>query len=328
MMQLQKSTDDNPPKLEKIATRAAYGAHLLKLGETNKDIVVLDADLSKSTTTKKFADKFPDRFFNMGIAEANMMGTAAGLASCGKTVFVSTFAIFATGRAWEQIRNTISYCGLNVKIVASHAGLGVGPDGASHQMNEDIAIMSSIPNMVVIEPCDGPETAKAISEITKYGKPVYVRLGRAPVPIITNDHHKFEIGKGITLKDGNDVAIIACGMLVEKALDAANVLSKSGIDASVINMHTIKPLDNDLILDVAKKTNGIVTAEQHVLNGGLGSSVSAFLAKEHPTPVRMVGIDNRFGQSGNPDTLFKEYNLTTENIVESAKIITQRKISK
>lgn len=329
MTPLQKSTDkstDNPPKLEKIATRAAYGAHLLKLGDSNSDIVVLDADLSKSTTTKKFADKFPDRFFNMGIAEANMMGTAAGLASCGKIVFVSTFAIFATGRAWEQIRNTISYCNLNVKIVASHAGLGVGPDGASHQMNEDIAIISSIPNMVVIEPCDGPETARAVSEIIKWKGPVYVRLGRAPVPVITNDHHKFEIGKGITLKEGNDVAIVACGMLVEKALEAANVLSEIGIDASVINMHTIKPLDNELIIDAAKKTKGIVTAEQHVLNGGLGSAVSSILAKEHPTPIRMVGIDNRFGQSGDPDILFKEYNLTTEHIIESAKIVTQGKV--
>lgn len=312
-------------KPEKIATRAAYGEFLLDIGETNKDVIVLDADLSKSTSTRKFADKFPDRFFNMGIAEANMMGTAAGLASCGKTVFTSTFAIFATGRAWEQIRNTICYCNLDVKIVASHAGLGVGPDGASHQMNEDIAIMSSIPNMVVIEPCDGPETKRAISEIIKMRGPVYMRLGRSPVPVITNAHHKFEIGKGITFRSGTDVTIIACGVLVDKALEAAQVLSDSGIEASVINMHTIKPLDKEIILNAAKETNAIVTAEQHVLNGGLGNAVASFLVRECPVPIEMIGIEDRFGQSGDPNTLFEEYNLTTDCIIEAAKKVIKDK---
>lgn len=320
-----KPSQNSINKPEKIATRTAYGESLLELGETNKDLVVLDADLSKSTTTKKFADKFPDRFFNMGIAEANMMGVAAGLASCGKTVFASTFAIFATGRAWEQIRNTICYCNLNVKIVASHAGLGVGPDGASHQMNEDIAIMSSIPNMVVIEPCDGPETRKAISEIIKWKGPVYMRLGRSPVPVITNEHHKFEIGKGITLRNGIDATIAACGVLVEMAIEAAETLSGIGVEASVINMHTIKPLDKETILDAAKKTGAIVTAEQHVLNGGLGSAVASFLARKHPVPMEMIGIDNRFGQSGEPNILFREYNLTTECIIEAVKRVIKEK---
>ncbi|MGR3221340.1 MAG: transketolase family protein [Candidatus Anammoxibacter sp.] len=302
-----------------MATRAAYGASLLALGETNKDIIVLDADLSKSTTTRKFADKFPERFFNMGIAEANMMGTAAGLASCGKIVFVSTFAIFATGRAWEQIRNTICYCSLNVKIAATHAGLGVGPDGASHQMNEDIAIMSSIPNMTVIEPCDGPETKKAVAEIAKWNGPVYMRLGRSPVTVISDEDHDFEIGKAISFRKGSDVSIIACGALVETAIEAADILSSEGIEASVINMHTIKPLDKEAVLNAAKSTGAIVTAEQHLLDGGLGSTVASFLARECPVRVEMIGIDNRFGQSGDPKLLFKEYNLTTECVVKAAK---------
>ena len=328
MKPLQNSTKNSVKdntKAEKIATRAAYGASLLELGETNKDIVVLDADLSKSTTTRKFADKFPERFFNMGIAEANMMGTAAGLASCGKIVFVSTFAIFATGRAWEQIRNTICYCGLNVKIAATHAGLGVGPDGASHQMNEDIAIMSSIPNMTVIEPCDGPETKRAVAAIAKWDGPVYMRLGRPPVTVITDEDHSFEIGKGISFRKGNDVTIIACGALVEMAIEAADVLSSKGIEASVINMHTIKPLDKEIVLNAAKDTGAIVTAEQHLLDGGLGSTVASFLARECPVRIEMIGIDNRFGQSGDPKLLFKEYNITTECIIEAAKKVVKEK---
>lgn len=311
--------------VEKIATRAAYGKALLELGATNSNVVVLDADLSKSTTTRKFADKYPDRFFNMGIAEANMMGTAAGLATCGKTVFVSTFAIFATGRAWEQIRNTICYCNLNVKIVATHAGLGVGPDGASHQMNEDMAIMSSIPNMTVIEPCDGPETGNAVSEITKWDGPVYMRLGRSPVPVITSEDDVFTVGRGCEFRNGRDVTIIACGMLVEKAIKAAEKLSAEGIEASVINIHTIKPLDRDIILNSVMTTNAAVTAEQHVLDGGLGSAVTSLLAREHPVPVDMVGIDNRFGQSGDPDLLFEEYQLTTDRIIKAAKKVIRMK---
>ncbi len=326
MKPLQNSNNDNSVKPEMIATRAAYGASLLELGEIHKDIIVLDADLSKSTTTAKFAAKFPDRFFNIGIAEANMMGTAAGLASCGKTVFASTFAIFATGRAWEQVRNTICYCNLNVKIAATHAGLAVGPDGASHQMNEDIAIMSSIPNMVVIEPCDGPETKKAVVAAVKNKGPVYLRLGRSAVPTITTDEHSFEIGKGITCREGKDVAIIVCGMLVEKALEAAEALSSTGIEATVINMHTIKPLDKELILDAAKKTKAIVTAEQHVLNGGLGSAVASCVTRDYPVPMEMVGVDNRFGQSGDPELLFEEYGLTTQSIVDAVNKVTKRKI--
>lgn len=328
MMLLQNSTkelDKQTAAPEMVATRNAYGVALLELGKTNKNIIVLDADLSKSTTTRKFADKYPDRFFNMGIAEANMMGTASGLASCGKSVFVSTFAIFATGRAWEQVRNTICHCNLNVKIVATHAGLGVGPDGASHQMNEDIAIMSSIPNMVVIEPCDGHETQKAVNAILEINGPAYLRLGRSAVPIITNKDHKFEIGKGATFREGNDISIIACGIMVKKALEAAEILSNAGIEATVINIHTIKPLDKEIIINAAKNTNAIVTAEQHVLNGGLGSVISSCVAKEYPVPIEMVGIDNRFGQSGDPDVLFKEYDLTTECIVKAAKKAVSRK---
>ena len=326
MKPLQKSNNENSVKPEMIATRAAYGASLLELGELHKDIIVLDADLSKSTTTAKFAGKFPDRFFNIGIAEANMMGTAAGLASCGKIVFASTFAIFATGRAWEQVRNTICYCNLNVKIAATHAGLAVGPDGASHQMNEDIAIMSSIPNMVVIEPCDGPETKKAVSAAIEKEGPVYLRLGRSNVPTITENKQPFVIGKGITCRDGNDVTIISCGMLVEKSIKAAEVLSSNGIEASVINMHTIKPLDKELILNAAKRTKAFVTAEQHVLNGGLGSAVASYIATENPVPIEMVGIDNRFGQSGDPKLLFEEYNLTTESIVDAVNKVVKRKV--
>ncbi len=295
------------------------------LGETNNELVVLDADLSKSTSTRKFADKYPERFFNMGIAEANMMGVAAGLAACGKKVFVSTFAIFATGRAWEQIRNTVCYGKLNVKIAASHAGLGVGPDGASHQMNEDIALMTSIPGMVVIEPCDGPETKKAVEAVLNYDGPVYLRLGRPAIPVITNEKHGFEIGKGITLREGKDVTIVACGMLVDNALKAANSLSEQGIDAGVVNIHTIKPLDRELLLSVAEKTKAIVTAEQHVLNGGLGNAVSSFLSGKCAVPIEMVGIDNRYGQSGEPSALFEEYNLTTNCIVEAAGNAVKRK---
>jgi len=312
---------------EKIATRAAYGATLLELGATNQNIVVLDADLSKSTTTRKFADKYPDRFFNMGIAEANMMGTAAGLASCGKTVFTSTFAIFATGRAWEQIRNTICYCNLDVKIAATHAGLAVGADGASHQMNEDIAIMSSIPGMVVIEPCDGPETKKAVIAAVNRKGPVYLRLGRSNVPTITTEDQNFEIGKGDICREGKDVTIIACGMLVDESLKAAEELAAQGIEAAVINMHTIKPLDNDLVVKAAKNTKAIVTAEQHVLNGGLGSAVASVVSREFPVPIEMIGIDNRFGQSGDPELLFEEYKLTSRHIIEAAKKVINKKNS-
>lgn len=307
-----------------IATRAAYGNALLELGELDPNVVVLDADLSKSTTTNKFASKFPDRFFNMGIAEANMMGVAAGLAASGKMVFVSTFAIFATGRPWEQIRNTICYCNLDVKIAASHAGLAVGPDGSSHQMNEDIAIMSAIPNMIVVEPCDGIETKNMVFAISKIKGPMYMRLGRDPVPTITIAGSEFKIGKGLVIRRGKDVSIIACGMMVAEAIEAADILLGMGVEASVINMHTIKPLDKELILNAAQETHCLVTAEQHVLNGGLGSAVASFISKRYPVPIEMVGIDDRFGQSGDPKTLFETYELTSQNIVNAVKRVIKR----
>jgi len=310
---------------EMIATRQAYGDALLELGERNKDIVVLDADLSKSTTTAKFAKKFPDRFFNMGVAEANMMNTAAGLATCGKIAFVSSFSIFATGRAWEQVRNTICYSGLNVKIVATHSGVSVGPDGASHQCIEDISLMRTIPTMTVIEPCDAVETKKAIYAAVNYDGPMYIRLGRAAVPVITKKEDLFNIGKAMILRTGKDVAIVACGALVSNSLVAADLLSKEGIEATVVNMHTLKPVDHETLVKVAKQVNAIVTAEQHVLDGGLGSAVACALSRNYPVPIEMIGIDNRFGQSGEPDILFREYHLLSEDIVLAAKRIIERK---
>ena len=310
---------------EMIATRQAYGDTLVELGEKNKDIVVLDADLSKSTTTAKFGKKFPDRFFNMGVAEANMMNTAAGLATCGKIAFVSSFSIFATGRAWEQIRNTICYSGLNVKIVATHSGVSVGPDGASHQCIEDISLMKTIPTMTVVEPCDAVETRKAVLAAVAHKGPIYIRLGRAAVPVITKKEDPFSIGKASVLRSGKDVAIVACGALVANSLIAADMLSKEGIEATVVNMHTIKPIDQELLVKVAKEVNAVVTAEQHVLDGGLGSAVASVLARNYPVPMEMIGIDNRFGQSGEPDILFKEYHLLPEDIIVAAKRAIERK---
>ena len=310
---------------EMIATRQAYGDALVELGEKNKDIVVLDADLSKSTTTAKFGKKFPDRFFNMGVAEANMMNTAAGLATCGKIAFVSSFSIFATGRAWEQIRNTICYSGLNVKIVATPSGVSVGPDGASHQCIEDISLMKTIPTMTVVEPCDAVETRKAILAAVAHKGPIYIRLGRAAVPVITKKEDLYTIGKATILRNGKDVAIVACGALVANSLTAADVLSKEGIEATVVNMHTIKPIDQEILVKVAKQVNAVVTAEQHVLDGGLGSAVATVLARNYPVPMEMIGIDNRFGQSGEPDILFKEYHLLPEDIVVAAKRAIERK---
>ena len=310
---------------EMVATRQAYGDALLELGEKNKDIVVLDADLSKSTTTAKFGKKYPERFFNMGVAEANMMNTAAGLATCGKIPFVSSFSIFATGRAWEQIRNTICYSGLNVKIVATHSGVSVGPDGASHQCIEDLSLMRTIPTMTVIEPCDAVETRKSILAAVDHKGPVYIRLGRAAVPIITKKEDPYTIGRANILRTGDDVAIVACGALVVHSLTAADMLLKEGIGATLVNMHTVKPIDQELLGKVAKQVNALVTAEQHVLDGGLGSAVASVLARTYPIPIEMVGIDNRFGQSGDPDILFKEYHLLPDDIVLAAKRAIERK---
>ncbi|SHF77977.1 transketolase [Caldanaerobius fijiensis DSM 17918] len=300
----------------KIATRESYGKALAELGETNKDIVVLDADLSKSTKTADFAKKFPERFFNVGISEQDLMGTAAGFATCGKIPFASSFAIFATGRAFEQIRNSIAYPRLNVKIAATHAGITVGEDGATHESVEDIAIMRAIPGMVVINPADDVETKAAIKAAAEYYGPVYIRLGRLSVPVIYEaDGYKFEIGKGIVLREGSDVTIIATGIMVAAALEAHEILKSKGISAKVIDIHTIKPIDEELIIKSAWETGAIVTAEEHSIIGGLGSAVCEVVSERVPVPVRRVGIKDQFGQSGKPDELLKLYHLTPEDIV-------------
>ncbi|TYP57811.1 transketolase family protein [Thermosediminibacter litoriperuensis] len=304
--------------MPKIATREAYGEALAELGEEIKDIVVLDADLSKSTKTSVFAKKFPERFFNMGIAEQNLMGTAAGLATCGKIPFASTFAVFATGRAFEQIRNSICYPNLNVKIAASHAGITVGEDGATHQSIEDIAIMRSLPNMTIINPADAVEAKQAVRAAALHKGPVYLRLGRHPVETIFDEHYKFEPGKGVILRDGKDVALIATGIMVAEALKAAEILAKGGINAMVINIHTIKPIDKEIILQAAE-CGAIVTAEEHSIIGGLGSAVAEVLVEEKPVPMKRIGIRDVFGQSGKPEELLKAYGLTAEDIAEAAR---------
>jgi transketolase len=306
--------------MKSVATREAYGKILARLGKENEKIVVLDADLSKSTKTADFKAVCPERFINMGIAEGNMMTVAAGMASCGKIPFASTFAIFATGRAFEQIRNSICYPKLNVKVCATHAGLTVGEDGASHQSVEDISLMRSIPNMVVISPSDGVEAEAAIEAISKYDGPCYVRLGRSAVPIINdNEDYKFEIGKGITLREGKDATIVATGIMVDAALEAYNILAEEGIRVRVINIHTIKPIDEELITKAARETKLIVTAEEHSVIGGLGSAVAEVVTTNCPTTVLRVGIKDTFGESGKPAELLKAYGLTAKDIVKTVK---------
>ncbi|MDU1181359.1 MAG: transketolase family protein, partial [Clostridium sp.] len=284
---------------KKIATREAYGKALAVLANTNENVVVLDADLSKSTKTADFKAVAPERFFNMGIAEGNMMGVAAGLSTCGKIPFVSTFAMFAAGRAFEQIRNSICYPKLNVKVCATHAGLTVGEDGASHQAIEDISLMRSVPNMVVINPADDIETEAAIKAVAEMEGPCYVRLGRMAVSRVNDEtNYNFVIGKGITLAEGNDVAIIGTGIMVEAALEAKEELAKEGINARVINIHTIKPIDEELIIKAAKETGVIVTAEEHSIIGGLGSAVAEVVSEKCPVPVLRVGVKDTFGESG------------------------------
>ena len=306
---------------DKQATRQAYGDALVELGANNKDLVVMDADLSKSTMTVGFSKAFPDRFFNMGIAEQNMYGVAAGLAASGKTVVASTFAMFAAGRAFEIIRNSIGYPHLNVKICATHAGVTVGEDGASHQAIEDIALMRSIPGMTVLNPSDGVSAKKAVEAAVAMDGPVYVRLGRAAVPFVYDEDMDFEIGKGLTVKEGSDVTIIATGIMVNEAIQAAEKLEAEGISARIIDIHTIKPIDEEIIIKAAKETKGIVTAEEHSVIGGLGSAVAEVTAKNAPAKIKMIGIQDRFGQSGKPDQLMKEYGLTADDIVAACKEI-------
>ncbi len=298
---------------EQLYQRDIYGETLVKLGALDKNIVVLDADLSSSTRTNLFANKFPDRFFNFGVAEQNMVATAAGFASCGKTVFVSTFAVFASGRAWDQVRLAVSYNNFNVKIVATHAGITVGPDGASHQALEDIALMRVLANMNIIVPCDGPQTADAIMAAAGCPGPFYVRLGRPKIPTIENKG-EFKLGQAQLLSQGNDVAIIACGIMVSEALLAVKNLAQKGIKARLINMHSIRPLDNAIILKAARETKLIIVCEEHNTIGGLSSSIDEVVAENFPVKVIRVGVRNRFGQSGTPQELMKEYNLTSQDI--------------
>lgn len=307
------------------ATRDAYGETLKELGAKNPDIVVLDADLSSSTKTAIFAKAFPHRFFNTGIAEANMMGVAAGLAASGKIPFASTFAVFGAGRAYEQIRNSICYPNLNVKIAVTHAGLTVGEDGATHQMLEDVALMRVLPNMTVIVPADAAETTAAVTWAANYKGPVYIRMGRAKCEDIMPENMEFIPGKGTILKEGTDVTIIACGIMVAKALTAAKHLEEKNTSARVINMSSIKPIDKELIIESAKKTGAIVTCEEHTIHGGLGGAVAEVVCQSHPVPMAMIGTNDTFGESGKADELLEKYGLTEEHIMEESIKLIERK---
>lgn len=302
---------------EKIATRVAYGEALREFGG-DKNIVVLDADLTVCTMTYMFAEKYPDRFYNIGIAEANMAGIAAGLATTGKTVFINSFAMFSTGRIYDQIRNSIAYPELNVKVIGAHAGVTVGKDGATHECLEDIALMRAIPNMVVLSPCDANETRECVKAMIAHKGPCYMRMGRLAVEQVTNhfENYSFELGKASTLVDGKDVTIIATGLLVAQALKAQKMLENEGISARVVDMHTIKPIDRDCIIKAANETGAIVTAEEHNILGGLGGAVAEVVSETVPVPVLRVGTEDVFGHSGDPDELIVRYGLTPEHIVE------------
>lgn len=306
--------------MSKKATRQAYGEALVELGKINKDIVVLDADLTKSTKTSMFQKEFPERHFNVGIAEADLMGTAAGLATCGRIPFASTFAMFAAGRGFEQIRNTIAYPKLNVKIAPTHAGISVGEDGGSHQSIEDIAIMRAIPGMVVLSPADAVETKKMVFAAAEYEGPVYIRMGRLDVETIFDEEtYDFQIGIANTVREGNDVTIAATGLMTYEAIKAADILAQEGISVRVINVGTIKPLDGETILKAAKETKFIITAEEHSVIGGLGSAVSEFLSEVCPTKVKKLGIYDKFGQSGKAAELLEKYELTAAKLVAMVK---------
>lgn len=307
------------------AIRDAYGEALKELGAQYPEIVVLDADLSASTKTKDFADVYPDRFFDCGIAEGNMMSVAAGLASCGKIPFASTFAVFGAGRAYEQIRNSICYPKLNVKIALTHAGLTVGEDGATHQMLEDIALMRVLPNMTVIVPADAAETKAAVKWAASYHGPVFIRMGRAKCDDITDPEQPFIPGKAAMLRKGYDLTIIACGIMTGKAMQAADILTGAGISARVINMSSIKPIDESAIIKAAEDTGAILTAEEHSVKGGLGSAVAEVVVKNCPVPMAMVGVEDQFGESGTADDLLKAYGLTAAKIAETAMRLYKKK---
>ncbi len=311
---------------QKIATRVAYGNALAEFGEDEK-IIALEADLGECTNSLVFAKKYPGRFFEIGIAEANMVSIAAGFAACGKTAIAHTFAIFAAGRSYEQIRNSCAYPGLNVKIVGTNAGLTVGKDGATHQMLEDLALMRTIPNMTVLSPCDANETREAVRAMLAHNGPVYMRTGRLAVENVTATipGYHFELGKGCQLRSGSDVSIIATGIMVQIALKAAELLSAEGIDARVIDLHTIKPLDREIIIKAAEETGAIVTAEEHSVVGGLGSAVAELLCDGHPVPLERLGVNDMFGRSGDAELLLTAYGLTAENLAERAKKAIARK---
>ena len=310
---------------EKIAMRDAYGETLVELGKENPNIVVLDADLSKSTKTNVFAKAFPERHFNFGVAEANMMATAGGLATCGKIPFASTFAVFATGRAWDQVRMSICYPELNVKIVATHGGITVGEDGASHQANEDIALMRALPNITVIVPADAVETKKAVRAVADYVGPVYMRLGRSAVPVVFDEDYDFMIGKAEVVRPGDDVSVFACGIMTAQALEAAEILSGEGISAEVVNVSTIKPLDAETIFYSVRKTGCAVSAEEHSIVGGLGGAIAEALIDSCPVPMERVGVPDTFTESGKPDELLKKYGMTPTDIASAARLAIQHK---
>ncbi|PJB88755.1 transketolase [Candidatus Peregrinibacteria bacterium CG_4_9_14_0_8_um_filter_44_15] len=311
---------------EMMLTRQGWADALKELGRQDPRVVVLDADLAKSTLTCQFKDEFPDRFFDMGIAEQNMINVAGGMSLTGLIPFVSTYGVFVSGRAWEQIRTSICYGQLNVKFGGAHGGISVGPDGATHQALEEITIMRVLPNMKVIVPADYYETYKAVMAMKEMEGPVYIRFGREKVPTVTTKDTPFEIGKAYSVREGTDVSIIACGVMVAEALDAAEFLESKGVSAEVINMHTIKPIDKETILKSAQKTGCVVTAEEHQKAGGMGSAVMEVLAQNHPVPVEMVGIDDTFGESGKPSELMEKYGITSKEIIEQAlKVIIRKK---
>lgn len=306
---------------EAIATREAFGKAIAELGEKNKDIVALDADLSKSTKSCAFAEKFSERFFNVGVAEANMVGIAAGLAIAGKIPFASSFAVFSTGRCYDQLRVSVAYSNLNVKIIGSHAGIATGEDGATHQATEDLALMRALPNFRIAVPADAIETKKAVESAAEVFGPVYLRLCRRKTPALFEESHEFEFGKGNVVADGSDIAIVACGIMLLKALEAAERLKSNGISARVINMASVKPLDESLLLKAAKETNGIVSCEDHSVIGGLGSAIAEVLCERQPTRMQRIGLRDCFGESGNPEELFKKFSMDAEAIANAAEAL-------
>lgn len=312
-------------KYEMIPTRDGYGKALLRLAEKRNDVMVLDADVAKSTRTNWVQDKFPHAFLDMGIAEQDMVATAGGMALGGLVPFATTYCVFLAGRAWDQIRTTICYNNLNVKLAGAHAGISVGPDGATHQALEDVALMRVLPNMTVVVPCDAVETEKATLAIAEVDGPCFIRFGREAVPVITDESSPFEIGKANVLREGTDIAIVANGAMVCEAMKAAEALAEEGISATVVNLHTVKPLDTVCLDNVAKTCGAIVTAEEHQMAGGMGSAVAEYLATSTPVPMELVAIKDTFGESGSPDELMKKYGLTDGHIIEAVKRVVARK---